>query len=467
MADPRANIVRPCPPAYLGKSAAEIGQSAATRNSFFNAAGKIGDLEVLNSVGAGKIGEGLRTLSSVSNTIRHGCGSLPTSIGGVIGGALDTANSAFTAGSDWVLQQMGMSITTVDAVRAFHPQIANQAWGQAQDVYDKVRRGNFKTSDIPSVLQDMQNLERLGRNIFTPPSGDRQSKLMPQCEASPYAVDLIARAPKHKFMFIVQFVPNDAYKSLGALDWAFTAQHSTRPNVKYQTEEINFYNFRSKLITKAEFEPMSMKFYDDIRNQSGQFYAAYMKAMSPLANYSKSNEGFDFEKQGMEFTAANGVPITGVDFVNKQFSSSTGALLQGHKTIFSEIVLYHVFDAGRKVDVFRFYNPRITELSLDELAMDESSPTMLDINFVYDAVYVDSSVPFESVAAAGARAGAAGVGGSAVYPMRYIGAPGGLNAPNNAGLAPLGEPAQPSGGDCDAPKNTSNPGNRTPPFVAQ
>lgn len=456
MADPRVNIVRPCPPAYLGKSAAEVGRSSSTRGAFFNAAGKVGDLEVLNSVGAGKIGKGLRTLSSVSNTIRHGCGALPTSIGGALGSVLNTADAAATAGTDWVLQQMGMDIRTVDAVKAFHPAIANQAWGQAQQVYDKVRKGNFKISDVPSVLQDFQNLERLARNIFTPGSGDRQSSLQPQCEASPYAIDLIARAPKHKFMFVVQFVANQGYSSFRSLDWAFAVHDSTRPGIKYQTEDINFYNFRSKIITRTEFEPMSMKFYDDIRNQTGQFYSAYMKAMSPVANYSRANEFNNAEEQGMTFAGANGPAIAGVDFTNQQYSASTGLLREDKKTIFNEIILYHLFDAGRKMDVYRFYNPRITDMKLDDLSMAETAPTMLDLNFAYDAVYVDTGVSFaDGDAASGAKA-AGSAGGQVVYPLRYISGPGGMNAPISSSVTPMGTPAQ-SSSSCDAPINTSNP----------
>lgn len=456
MADPRVNIVRPCPPAYLGKSAAEVGRSSSSRGAFFNAVGKVGDLEVLNSVGAGKIGKGLRTLSSISNTVRHGCGALPTSIGGALGSVLNTADAAATAGTDWVLQQMGMDMRTVDAVKAFHPAIANQAWGQAQQVYDQVRKGNFKISDVPSVLQDFQNLERLARNIFTPSSGDRQSSLMPQCEASPYAIDLIARAPKHKFMFVVQFVPSPGYNSFGALDWAFAVQNSTRPGIKYQTEDINFYNFRSKIITRTEFDPMEMKFYDDIRNQAGQFYAAYMKAMSPVANYEQRN-GFDnAEEEGMAFNAARSSPIAGVDFTNQRYSGSTGLLVGDNKTVFREIILYHLFDAGRKMDVYRFYNPRITDLKLDELAMSETSATMLDLNFAYDTVYVETGASFASGTSATSAKEAGSGRNQVVYPLRYISAPGGMNAPVNSGIAPLGAPAQTSS-SCDAPINTSNP----------
>ena len=94
MADPRSNLfsVKPCAPQNAPKSLAAASKATSERKEFFGALGKIGDLEVLNSVGAGKIGEGLRVLASVSNTIRTGCGSLPTSIG-----------SSLDAGANWAL----------------------------------------------------------------------------------------------------------------------------------------------------------------------------------------------------------------------------------------------------------------------------------------------------------------------------------------------------------------------------
>lgn len=474
MADPRVNLVKPCPPAYLGKSAAEIGNSTASRRNLTNLVGKVGDLEILNSVGAGKIGQGLRTLASVSNSIRGGCGALPTSIGGALGSAVDGVESAFTAGSDWALQQMGMDIRTVDAVRAFQPGIANQAWGQAQQLYNQVRQGNFKFTDIPGYLQDFQNLERLGRNIFTPGANDRNSALQPQCEASAYALDLIARAPKHKFMFVVQFVPAAGYESIRDLDIAFMVHESTRPNIRYQMEDINFYNFRSKIITKTEFEPMTMKFYDDIRNDAGRFHAAVLKAQTPVANfptYNEFNTGFGApEDKGTLYDLTSGA-IDGVSFQGRRGTASFGPLndipgsTTGNITLFSEIILYHLFDAGRTLNVYRCYNPRITDLKLDDLSMAESAATGVELSFAYDTVFIHTNVSFNGTELArSAQAASAGVANSALYSLKYINSPSAATGPNNAGIQP-GAPVQV--GNACGPTKTSNPnptsGNASPP----
>lgn len=193
MADPRKYMTYKCSLA--------AATSSSNLRAFGNAVGKVGDLEILNSVGAGKIGQGLRTLSSISNTIRSGCGSLPTSIG-----------STIESGANWVLNQTGIGPTVVDAVRGFNPAIANQAWGQAKTIFNQVKQGKFSMSSVPGMLQDLQNLERLGRNIF---AGDGSNSMQSvECLNSPYALDLISRAPKHKFMFVVSFIFNKGYNNL-------------------------------------------------------------------------------------------------------------------------------------------------------------------------------------------------------------------------------------------------------------
>jgi hypothetical protein len=457
MPDPRANIVapKPCPPEYLGKSAAGIAKSSSDRRDFANAVGKVGDLEILNSVGAGKVGQGLRTIASVSNSIRQGCGALPTSIGSAIGSGMD-------AGVEWVMNNVGMTRSVIEAVNQFSPAIANQALGQAQQIFQQAKQGNFKLTDIPGALQDLQNLERLGRNIFTPGAGDRNSGLSTQCEASPYAIDLIARAPKHKFMFIVQFVPASGYESLVTNDIAFVVYESSRPNIRYQMEDINFYNFRSKVITKTEFEPMSMKFYDDITNDAGRFHAAVLKALTPIANIPTYSGFYSPEERGTVYDVQGGT-IGGVDFSGRYSTSSYGPLNDipgtetGNIVLFQEIRLFHLFEAGRKMNIYSFYNPRISELKLDELTMEGDAKTSVELNFAYDTVYIDTDVSFRDGQLSRSAQVASSGGGSAVYSLKYIDSAGAATGPNNAGLAAQQTTPAPASTTCGTDIKTTNP----------
>lgn len=462
MSDPRSFTVKQCPPAYANKSAANIGSATSARRDFWNSIGKIGDLEVLNSVGAGKIGQGLRNLASISNTIRSGAGALPTSIG-----------KTLDDGANWVLEQTGIGAPVVDALRGFNPGVANQAFGQAKAVFEKVSQGGFKATDIPSVLQDFQNLERLSSKIFTPGRGDAQSSLQKVCEASPYAIDMIARAPKTKFLFIVEFVPTNEYSTM-PVDLTFVVKTTTRPNIKFQTEEVNYYNYRSTFVTKTLFEEMTMTFHDDNRNAATQFYETYLKAMSPIANIDPRGglitSNF-FEQGGMEFTDPQGnqnvdVPdmLSGNISANR-YAGSSGTLADGTKTILYSINVYHVFDYGRRMTVYSFANPRITSLAPDDLDMSAGTEgSQLSITFSYDSVYVDPNIDLANDTKYG---NIRDMQPGAVYQLQYHG------TANTVGSAPQGsEPfgvppnATPSGDPMQKISNRVNAALSSNPAVA-
>lgn len=451
MADPRTYTVKQCPPAYAAKSGSGIGSATSTRRDFGNAIGKIGDLEILNGVAGGVIGKGLRTVASISNSIRSGCGALPTSIG-----------SSLDAGANWILEQTGIAPTVVDALRQFNPGAANQAYGQAKAVFEQVSQGGFKFTDIPNVLQDFQNLERLGRNIFTPSKDDAQSSLGAICEASPYAIDLIARAPKFKFLFIVEFRPTDEYTMLSGddipvLEMAFAVKTSTRPNIKFQTEDVNYYNYRSSYVTKTTFDEMTMTFHDDIRNATTQFYTSYLKAISPIANI--SDPAIEFESRGMEFTTSEGKSTLDQPglIINRiaanMYAGSSGLLLENTKTVFSHITLYHVFDYGHRATVYKFLNPRITSLSPDDLDMAGGEGSQLSITFSYDSVYVDPDVSLAGLKLEDKQRGS-------IYQLKYHKSASTMG-PNNSGISPTGTPTSGSQ-SCDPMGKTNNSGTNAP-----
>lgn len=402
MADPRLYQTFKC------ETAAKTEQSAA--RAFGNAAGKIGDLEVLNSIGAGKVGQGLRTLASISNTLQTGCGSLPS-----------TVTSSIESGANWVLGNMGMSADTVSAVSKINTTVANTAWGQAKSIYSSVTKGNFKMSDIPGVIQDMKNLERLGSGIFT--SSANVSGKTVTCDTSPYAVDLMYRAPKHKFMFVVQFTFNTGYvEGLTDLDFSFVIKRSTRPNVKFQMDDVNYYNFRTKQAVKTEYEEMSMTFYDDMTNKVTRFIEAYRRAVSPVANMDENTFFLDPENSGMNFTD-NGTDnvLSDKNLIEHQikagyYTGSRGGLADDNTNVIRFIKLFHVYDAGHKANVYTFMNPRISTINQDEVDMSVSEASEVTLQFNYDSVYVEMDKSLEELLAGGPIDSR-----SAIYPLQYNG----------------------------------------------
>jgi hypothetical protein len=392
------------------------------------------------------VGTGLRTIAGISNSIRTGCGALPTTIG-----------ESIEQGANWVIESMGISPALIQALQGLNPGVANQAFGEAQQIFQQIKQGHFKASDIPQYLQTFQNLERLVRGIYTP-GDDRLNSLSSVCEASPYAIDLIARAPKYKFLFLVQFVTASGYENLDPIlrGMAFVIKKSTRPKIIYQTEPVNFYNFRTKLITKTEFDEMNMTFHDDILNNTTKFYTAYMQAMSPITNLlpSQSTSGGAFEQMGMNFEGntqagqSEEVPIT----VNK-YAASTGPLSNDNKqTIFKEIILYHIFNNGTQVTVYHFLNPRVTQLTPDDVDMSIGTEgNELSINFCYDSVYVETKTMEElDNTFRGAQS-------DAMYQLRNNNAASAARGPNTQGISPYGQPAS-NPNSCNPLSTTDNRG---------
>jgi hypothetical protein len=365
-----------------------------------------------------------------------------------------------------VLEQTGIAPTVVNALQDFHPEIANQAWGQAQQIYQQVSQGGFKLTDIPYALQDFQNLERLGRNIFTPGSGEQRAIAV--CEGiSPYAIDLILRAPKYKFLFVVQVVYNGAYDGMHNLDFAFVVKNSTRPSLKYQMSEANFYNFRTQHVTRTEFDEMKMSFHEDtgsgrasgdalpdgeLGNNALRFYATYMRSTVPVTNYSTSMQAAQAEHNGMNFKAVDKPVNNDAGVMSHRYGASHGPLIADVRGIISEIRLYHVYNYGSHMNVYKFFNPRITSLTLDDLDMANSSEgTEMNMAFNYDTVYVDTGVPMKTD-----QYNLAELMRTARYPLRYNVSTSGTPLPERT-TTPFGEPTNGTRDSCSPAINTSNP----------
>jgi hypothetical protein len=389
--DPRKFLVADCPVDQKGQS-----NNAATKRNFFSALGKIGDLNALNDVGAGSIGQGLRTLTHVSNAIRTGQSVVPGREGNdifnsTLGRIANTAANAVNNGANIVLDTVGLGGAFDKVAGSFNPGVANNAYGAAKQVFEKVKQGNFKSTDIPGAFQDLQNLEILAKGIFTP-SQTAEAKAIQGC-VSPYAADLIKFAPKNKFMFIVQFTYSPAYqgwKQLGN-DFAFIVKTSGRPNIEFEYEEVNMYNFRTRIPKRTVYQPITMSFYDDNQNNANLFYTSYLRAISPQANMGNGSiptvemyeEASMSTEQVSGTTFGNGPSIT-------VGGGSLGALNDNTKNILSEIRLFHIFDYGKLMNIYHFYHPKILNMNLDDLNMAETGQgNEFSLEFAYDALYVE------------------------------------------------------------------------------
>lgn len=395
--DPRKFLVtRPC-----SKHVSQGIEQSSRAEGFFKTLGKVGDLEVLNKANS-KIGSGLRTLGAISENVRNDSGPVPSII-------RKTGTAILDAGADFVLDTVGVgAVATRTQGAQFSPQVANRALGQATSIYEAVREGRFDSfEDLPTAIAEFSNMEQLLRSIFTGSNG-RVDLYKDQC-VSPYAMDLIARAPKQQFMFVVEFIINDdyqenfvTYENL-AKELAFVIKRSSRPNISFEYEEVNMYNYRTKVAKRVEYQPMTMSFYDDIQGKAGTFWNHYLRAMSPLSDQyditgQLSESGFNLNSKMLE---VNGMNSSNAGLWGPQQdrfgSAGIGGLINQNTSIIKQINLYHVYSSGTRYDRYVFMSPKITEMQLSDLDMSTAGEgTEVNFTFSYDALILDTALTMDS-----------------------------------------------------------------------
>ncbi len=291
-----------CPSVSQRGQLAGIGASLALSATL----GPIGlNANLSAGIGGGPVGAGLSTLAAISNQVRLvGPSALPpASVGN---------------GQNYVLNTVGINPGQLTAASQFNPTVVASTQTQATSVYASVSAGTFTTGSIPGAFSALQNGAALVSSLFTPNTNVTQpqgSQFGSQCAVGNPATDLIAFAPKYKFLFVVQFEFDPAFggvlsKNFG-IDPAFVVQTTTRPSVEFEYEDVNMYNFRTKVARKAMYQPITMKFYDDDGNNAFQLYTTYLKLLSPIANldaeftkqdpldvYDQSGGGMGFENAG-------------------------------------------------------------------------------------------------------------------------------------------------------------------------
>ncbi|MGV7235779.1 MAG: hypothetical protein ACQ9ET_05905 [Nitrosomonadaceae bacterium] len=417
MADPRTRLksftVKQC-----AGSGGQGGTTSQERKDFFSGLGKIGDLEFLNNSELGTdVGKGLRGLAKLSNSVRIGDGALPSSLG-----------TAVDKGAGFVLDAVGIAPGVIETLKPLNPGVVNRALAQADAIWDDVKDGTYKLEDIPDTFSDLQNLERLARGIYTPPSVKETGPAV--CEASPWAMDLDPFFPKYKFLFLVQFELNEPYNTIKNNQpnmFEFVIKNTSRPNINFEYEEINMYNFRTQVAKRTQYEPMTMRFYDDNINRIMQFYSIYLKAMSPIANqaFNQKMEGSDwYEQSGMAFDNQQTSPVQGIN--TNVYSGSLGPLEKNSdgtdlKTIISRVNLFHIYSMGRKANKYTFFNPRIQSMELDELDMAEGGAgSEISLQFNYDGMFLAPGMTIED----GGQVGSTNItdwenASGAQYPVHY------------------------------------------------
>ena len=188
-----------------------------------------------------------------------------------------------------------------------------------------------------------------------------------------YAQDLSDLFPKHNFLFLVVFNFNSDFKKIQN-KFTFLVKKCDRPDIQVHHEVINFYNFRSNVPTRTEFQPLTMSFHDDIMSESMNFFVSYMNQVCPI-----------FTQQTQSSYEANGLTF------DNTLTSSFNLASKSAVSVLSSIEVYHVYDFGRNVDHYTYMKPQVTKFKLSDLDMaDATNCAEVRVDFVYDNVTVEA-----------------------------------------------------------------------------
>lgn len=364
-----------------------MGGNALPETTFFEKA-KNAVGSSLGQAAFNYVGENIPKIA-VDNNVNGGVRAL---VDAVNTGTRSFAGSTINQASGAVLGAAGINRSVLPP----DPQgqtIFNNAITAANTLGNGLISGVIEAADLPGPINSLSALAFLQQNQATAPIDITD----PDCGITPYARDLIQYAPKHNFMFMVKFIFRPDYTNLGVqqsgskelnkteeIKFHYLCRKFTRPDIDIEYEDVNMYNFRTKVARKINYGQVELNLFDDIQNSSMVFLEKYLKIRSPIANRTP-DEGDLYDLRGMDFNnGVNGLPQT---------SASMGGLLNANKSVLQEVEVYHIFAYGARVNKFTFINPKITQFRMSDFDMNgDTEPASLDISMAYDSMFIETDI---------------------------------------------------------------------------
>jgi hypothetical protein len=219
------------------------------------------------------------------------------------------------------------------------------------------------TTGIGGAFRDIieSNIPPIFRTNPTP-GGVKFEPRKGEWTALHYADDLVAHHPKFKFIFKVKF---QGFEGMGNSDFYYYVHRCDKPNITFEHQDVNYYNFRSRVLTKTIFQPISMTLLDEVGNSVNDFFVKYMLTMSGQAN----------GKSGIDSGFGE--------------ASSTNPYKRGYSGG-KAIIVNQIFANGLYTNEFKFINPRIESFQFDELNMEDNAGSLLTLQFTYDSIAMNT-----------------------------------------------------------------------------
>lgn len=183
-----------------------------------------------------------------------------------------------------------------------------------------------------------------------------------------YAADLNGHHPKFKFLFKVKF---EGFP--GGESFEYFVHKCDKPKIKFNHQDVNYYNFRTRVLTSVTYDPLQISFLDEIGDSVFNFFKNYMASVSGTG---QGNYGID---KGWG-SASSTIPY------------ANGYSMKNHQRIIIEQIFIDLKKGyGPRSNRFTFINPRIETFDFDELSHEDSTGgSMANMTFTYDAIHSET-----------------------------------------------------------------------------
>lgn len=212
--------------------------------------------------------------------------------------------------------------------------------------------------------------------------------------------------PKLKFMFRVEFLfKPEVLAQFGSesAKWkdqfSFMVKTVDRPKVDFEYEEVNMYNFRTKVLKKISHKDLTITFIDDVGNNVHEFFRFMMMVHSPITRRSVGASS-SIADATAQYNTGNGMLFSD-NLGNTQDFANRGVVNTDIGNAIQAIKITQMFvqpgrsqsdlDNGAKEVSFFFVNPRLSSFDLDDMNHEVSDPNLLTMQFDYDFIVMSDS----------------------------------------------------------------------------
>lgn len=211
--------------------------------------------------------------------------------------------------------------------------------------------------------------------------------------------------PKLKFLFKVEFVFTEEAKRAfpelaksGSQDFTFMVKSVDRPKIDFEYEDdVNMYNFRTKVLKKIRHRELTMTFMDDTGNRVLDFFRTLMMIHSPITRRQMTRQSASsYDARIAAPTVSDQKLGNGMNFADPSDFKTNDTAIRG--TVNSEVgnaiqtvrVKQMYVNPGSTINraveetIFDFLNARLVSFDLDDLSHEGSDANLITMQFDYD-----------------------------------------------------------------------------------